>query len=291
MKVRFNTHTTERRATRMAFGSKTTMGLVSDWSGIYIGDDYVSQLRFAKQAFELLGAGSIATLHESGCELFSKEMTLQSIFKFCRRISANIDLLSAGRPVLSWCGINDSLTAPLQVIHIQSGWSRGKKPVLGVSIKFRVIDGEACAEEFRRWFPTKFLFVFAKELGIGNYRAKQHYSGGPNELYGMRFVATLVNSTYESGAITFERYAGGQFVSYNRKLITTRGEPCPLGYSWACHMCSYGEDDCPVTKPISRACRPLTLHVQSCDACGKDTQYDGEECMRCRKRRPNAVKR
>lgn len=291
MKIRFNPHTTERRALRMAYGSKTSTGLVSNWSGSYVGDDYVGQLRFAKQAVELLGVGSIATLHESGCELFSEEMTHKSILKFCRRVAANFELLVAGRPVLSWGGISDNVVAPLQIVHIKSGWSRGKKPVLGVSIKFRVIDGEACAVEFRRWFPIKFLFVFAKELGIGNYRTKHHYSGGPNELYGMRFVATLVNSEYERGAVTFERYAGGQFISYNRKLIALRGEPCPLGYSWECHACSYGEDECPAAKPISRACRPLTLCVQSCEMCGRDTQHDGEECMRCRKRRPNVVKR
>jgi len=225
---------------------------------------------------------SLATALDSSASLFGGELSCKEIEAFCYRMAANIDILQANVPVHTWRGLEYQLIAPLQVVRVRGGWSKGKKQIYGIILTFQVIDGFACPLKFDRWFPLKFLYVFARELGIGNHRAKQHYAGFPDMLYGMRFIATLMESKYDEKVLTFERYASGQFTGYNKALMKLRAEPCPKKYAWACHSCSLGGDDCP-TK--DRACRGLTLVTKFCRICNDDVIHDGDECVKCRKRK------
>lgn len=286
MNVRFNPRATERRAKRLAFGTPNSLpGLVSSWSGIDLSNDYEGQLELSRQAVKLLGV-DVAThvMHSSASSLFTSELTYNQIEFFCYRIAANVDTLVVGSPLTPWRGLLGPLLAPLQIINTKTGWSRSSKSKLGTILNFRIIDGPACHIEFSRWFPQRFLWVLGRDLGILKQRSKNAFVGNRAQLYGMRFIATLINSRFEPNTLTFERYSVGQFSGYNAAIMKLRSQPCPLKYTWPCYKCSIGEKDCPVK---NRACRQRTLLLLFCSSCNKQTYHDGSECVLCRKRPPS----
>jgi len=283
--ARFNPGTTERRARRVAFGSvNSKAGLVPTWAGSDLSNDSLAQAEFAAHAIELLGVDvPLHAMHASAMPLFLGPMTAAEIKFFSYRIAANAKPLSIEMPMPPWSGLHRPTLAPLQIVNAYAGWSRGKKPRHGTILTFRVIDGEACPLQFSRWFPQKFLWVLARELRISAPRAKHPFRGKRAQLYGIRLQATLVNSEYTEGAITFERFTVGQFTGYNKALMRLRDEPCPNRYAWPCHKCTLGEDNCPVA---GRACREKTLLLSSCPVCNQQTYHEDSRCVVCRSRQP-----
>jgi hypothetical protein len=287
MNARFNPRATTQRAKRLAFGTlRGPPGLVPTWSGIDLSNDYQGQLELAQQAIRLVGVDiALRVMHASAATLFAGELKSEEIEFFCHRVAANLNVLTADTPLTSWKGLLRPLVAPLQIVYAETGWSRAKEPKPGTTLTFRIIDGIACPLQFSRWFPQRFLWVLGREIGIVKWRSKNPFVGNRAQLHGMRFVATLLNSKYEPGTMTFDRYAPGQFRGHNHELMRLRGEVCPAGYGRHCYKCSIGEDKCPVA---GRACRPRTLVLSSCALCGGQTYHDGSECIPCRKRPPSA---
>lgn len=286
MDVRFNPRATTQRAKRLAFGTPNSLpGLIPTWSGIDVSNDYQGQLELVQQAIRLVGVNiALRVMHASAVALFAGELRSEEIEFFCYRVAANLDTLTADTPLTPWRGLARPLTAPLQIVHAKTGWSRADEPKLGTILTFQAIDGSACPIQFSRWFPQRFLWVLGREIGIAKFRAKDPFVGDRVQLHGMRFVATLLNSKYEANTLTFDRYAVGQFRGHNHALMRLRGESCPAGYGWHCYKCSIGEDKCPVA---GRACRPRTLVLSSCAICNARTYHDGTECVSCRKRSPS----
>ncbi len=282
----FAPHVTARRAKFLMYGKMGTPGLASTWTGLNITNDYMAQMEMAAQAVKLCGGKiTLPTMHTTLAPLFLREMVKEEVEFLCWRIIANIGFLMIDHPVLPFQGLIEITVSPLEIVGAKPGWSRGKEPKYGTTLEFKVIDGELCPLRFERWFPQNFLWTFAKELEISKYRAKARFTGERNQLYGMRFVAALEPSKFESGAITFDRWWSGQFISRNQRLMRLRHQPCPKEYEWACHECTLGEDSCPVK---GRACRPRTLEKQFCSRCTDVTWHDAGKCASCRSRRPVA---
>lgn len=293
MGAEFRPHVTERRAKRLAFAGPGESGLVNSWVTVDLSKDIAQQFELAEQAARSLGGDlDLRVIHSSMAALHGGELDQKEIEFVCWRLAANYEHLKAGIALTPMRGVFQAVIAPLQIVHAKVGWSRGAHPRVGTTLTFKVIDGEYCPFQFLRWFPNNFLWVLARELGIGNYRARRRYAGHRTQLVGMRFVATLTNSKYETNAITFDRVKLGQFGGYNRNLMELRVKLCPVGCGWSCHNCTLGADAtdladaCPEPK---RACRPQTLKLVSCAVCGKETYHDGRECADCR-RRPPSVK-
>ena len=290
MDVRFKPHVTERRFKKLAYGSKTHDGLLSTWVGIDVRDDLDGQYRMADQARRLLGQDIlIEVLRTTLGSVHTGVITSAALRFVCWRIAANTEQLLSDRPIVPWSGLRKQVVAPVQVVHTRFGWSSGDKKRPGAILSFRVIDGELCPVRFHRWFPSKFLYILAKDIGILSWKMDKPYQGRFAQLYGMRFVAQLAPSQYDRDAITIERHAAGQFESYNKHLLRRRAKDCPVGYQWECDRCTLGEDHCPDKKPVSRACRPVSLTVINCSLCGEGTWHDDGSCVRCWKRQPVSV--
>lgn len=284
--IRFKPHVTAKRFEKLAYGTLNQSGLAQEWVGLDLSSDYEAQMQMAEHARQLLGVDVLVnTVHASLGPLFAGTIRLDALEFLCWRLAANTDLLTTDRAVPVWEGLRETAVVPVQVVRATFGYSLGKQPRLGSQLTFRIIDGPLCPVRFSRWFPKKFLFVIARDIGISSYRARASFSGNHNQLYGMRFVAQIGPSSFDRSAINIERHMVGQFEAYNRKLMRLRANPCPLEYSWPCHTCSIGEDKCPESL---RACRPTTLQSIRCAVCGQDTWHDVGKCLRCAKR-PTAV--
>lgn len=287
MDVKFSVRETETRVRRLTVGtpSRTAVFLYEKWVTEDLSRNFSGQIEFAGDVVKLLGEPlDVDVVRQSCMSVFTGTIILDDLIDLCWRIAGNVDLLRANHVLPARAWVYQPLLAPLQIFHAQCGWSRARVPRKGTLLTFRVLCGEACPLKFSRWFSDRFLFRLAKEFGIGNYRAKHKFSGNRLELVGMRFVVTLIKSKYDLSAITFERYAVGQFTSYNKRLLKLRHTPCPLGHKWECHECSLaaGPDACPVITPLARSCRPVTLELQLCNKCKDNTFWDGNECIKCR---------
>ena len=288
--ARFRPHLTKRRFRKLAYGNRSSTGLLEMWSNTDLSEDPSGQWEMAVHVRHLLDDEETPTdsIYKTISTSFAREMKKGHIEYMCWRIAANIGLLKAGGVIPELTNyVGGHLVVPLQVIHAKYGWSVGKNRRPGTILSFQVIDGCYCPFKFSRWFPNKFLFKFATELGINGFRAKNRYKGVPTQLHGMRFVAEIHNSKYDANTLTFDRFVVGQFEAFNKKLMAYRAKPCPAGYNWPCHLCTLGDSDCPDEEEnFSRACRPFTLTSKICGMCGETTSHDQGECIPCRRRPP-----
>lgn len=274
---------------------KVICGLVEDWIGISLLE-HIEQIAFIKHIKRLLREKQFRVdeyiIREVVIRLFTlDEVTLSDLDFVCWRIAANIDYMVAGLPVPTLEIPRNPAEAPLQIIKVSPGWSKTKVPILGTSFKLKVIAGTYCPVNFYRWFPTNYLYKFARDIGIGGYRSKSRYTGDPYELYGMRFIASIYTKVVNGRAvITFDRFHGGQFDVRNKKLLKLRFSPCPAGYKCACAKCAIGEDTCPASlAELKRACRPVTLVNKLCTKCNSNSWFDGGTCMTCVKTNVSAM--
>jgi len=295
----FSPQHTERIAKRLLYGrpKKSEPGLLEQW----VGKDLVLQLdaqaEFIRHVRQLLGFSIPEESLKSSCScVFVRSTITHELLTFWAwHLAANRDGLRRGCSLSSWNGIVGKLWAPVEIIHAKRG--RSPRDRCGVILTFRIIDGPACPVTFERWFPDRFLWIMAKELGLSWRRQKRsRFTGNPPEYVGMRLSVNLKPRCRTDGNPTnnfaFERYRGGQFMAFNQRLMRERAKPCPAGYTWECVQCSLGRDYCPANKPqsLSRACRPVSLWFLPCATCGKDTLHDRGECVICRKKNPPQVK-
>ncbi len=88
-------------------------------------------------------------------------------------------------------------------------------------------------------------------------------------------------SSFVGGDITFDQFAVGQFAGYNRTLFKLRRESCPVGHRHSCSNCSLGVEQCPVQRPLQRACRANEIEEKECAVCGREAWHDGDDCLEC----------
>lgn len=290
-KARFRPAATEKRAKYLLYGDPGDlgdMGLLVRWTSSNLSQHPEEIPAFLQHVSRLLGNKvPLELIRTSAVELMCGKITRELLIWWCWRMAAHYHTLLTLKPLSPENELVRPIVAPLQIISVKTGWSRGKHAKPGVRMMFQVIDGELCPLCFERWFSTRFLWIFARELGVGS-RRKYKYTGNKLELHGMRLLATLVPSKFDK-VVTFEHFGGFQFKSYNRDLIKARQEPCPLGFKWACHKCPRGVEaetkdaKCPDAK---RACRPFTLSAKFCKLCETTTAHDNDDCIPCRVRKP-----
>ena len=298
MVPRFQPHHTARIADRLLNGRRTgsELGLLACWVGKDLSFDLSAQSEFIAHVRRLLGFPVQEEVLRNSCAgVFGTTIDPARLMFWCWRIAANRDRLKAGRDVPGWHGLLCDQYAPVQIVHAKPG--RSFKDYLGVILTFRVIDGFACPVEFERWFPQRFLWILARELGLNTWRDRPgKFLGIGEQLVGMRLTVLLTprdsRSREPSTDITFDRYQGNQFRTHNRQLARERTKPCPAGYHRLCHKCPLGLDQCPTNRPdsIARACRPVTLELLGCVRCRKDTWHDAGKCIECRRAYPPRVR-
>lgn len=288
---KFNVRIVEKTATRLLLGQSDGVdGLLHKWVGRDIGADTQLQLELLEDVrCRLLQPAVPKALLSSLMPLFNGRISTHVFEELMWRIAARQDDLMLGEVIPPWVGLAEPVYAPVQVVRLRTGWSSGREPVLGSYLTLRAIAGDVCPRLVQRFVTKKFTFVLAKELGIRGSRKKPGFIGEANQLYGMRFVARLVQSRQESSELNFDRFLVGQFESWNKKLLARRAEPCPSGFKFPCHKCSLGEAECPASKVALRACRPVSLQSRICTICSETMWHDGGDCLACRRRRPGAV--
>ncbi len=285
---RFNVSAVERVVTRLLLGPRkgAARGMAKRWAQVDLSNDAQGELAFANDMIKLSGYDIPLSAMRStcaACGLFIAPINVPTLTYACWRIAANLSSLAAGQSISAWSVTDLPVQAPLQIIGAKTGWSKGNKPRSGTSLLFKVVAGRACPLFMAQWFPNKFLYVLARDLGVGNYRAKARYEGERVQLCGMRLLGILAESKYDRGITCLEKFIVGQFKGYNERLMKLRRTPCPDGYEWDCHRCSLGADKC---SDAQRACRLTSLSLSFCRLCGKDTWHEGDDCVPCRRRPP-----
>ena len=290
----FSPHFTARIADRLLFGRDGDVdpGLLARWSGRDVGLDLAAREEFMRQVRRLLGFHVRDEALRNTCgPLLGVPIEPGRLIFWCWHVAANREVLKAGREVPCKCLLWGKLWAPVEIVHAKPGQSI--KGVFGIILTFRVIDGPMCSVHFERWFPRKFLWILARELGLTTWRDRPgRFTGEPAQLVGMRLTVNLMprdpHATEPSDRIMFERFKGEAFRNYNRRLVRERQKPCPAGYRWACHKCTLGRDFCPAGESgsLARACRPVSLVQRGCLQCRQDTWHDAGTCMECRRRSP-----
>lgn len=284
--IRFNVTRLKRRAEKMMIGSSESGGLLDSWSGVDLSNDASGRLEFLSHVERLLpSAVDRLALENSSLELFSLgELNRLSLEEYCWRIAANLDWLRIGRAIPPLRSVRLPAFAPVQVIYTRPGWVGRNPPRFGSMLTLRAIAGDLCALRIQRWVSTRFTWALARALKLTG-RCGVGYSGNPSQLYGVRFVARIVEDRYGR---TFDRFDPGQFSVYNRRLMKRRAEPCPNKYEWPCHECSLGEDQCPSGAALFRACRPQSITSIFCRRCNGARPHDAFGCLQCAKRKPRS---
>ena len=277
-KLRFAPSATMKVAKKLMYGSShcDIDGLVPEWAGTDFTDDE-NKKQFLSHLSKFFPDISIEVLHESCSSLFAMRSTKREALEVvCWRLASHRDSLISGRAVPVWSGLVGQVAAPLQVVHTKNEHRTFKAGVKnGAVLQFMVIDGPACPTKLSCWYPNKFLYVLARELGLSSRNPKMRYGGHAAELYGMRFVGVL--TTDIKRVTTLTRYAVGQFAAHNKQLLKSRAEPCPIAYTWPCWACSLGESACPACP--SRACRKDTMTKQFCETCKAETWHGPNGCV------------
>lgn len=303
--VKFSPSVVTRRAKRLLYGTTYNNGtflpgLLSAWVGENLSADTPSQFEFANDVINLLKIPEqdieltanqkvkdtyidITTVHSSCSAFFSEPITVESVTFIAWRLAANVDMLLANQYIPAWSPPGNPVTVPVQIIgtYPKHKYIKGQNE-LGNSIIFKVIAGLHCPVVFSRWLSNKLLYVVAKEIGLSPRRSKIRFTGHRNELFGTRFLVQLICDKFNNTSVTFDEFHPGQFKIYNRSLQLRRKDPCPAGVTLACHECPVGVDKCPDNKPISRACRPLTLAVKFCTNCNAEKLHENSTCENCR---------
>lgn len=285
--IKFSPHLVTNRVRRILFGRPgQSSGIMASWSGADLRTDADARNEFVADVCRELGDVRHSVIYSSVLDLFARSSIHPADLEdMAWRLAGNIDRLRLDMeiPPRSMLPVSP-VFAPAQVTQARFKWF-GNQPRPGVDMTLRILDGDLCGRSVRRWISSKFAFVVARELGVGRRRSRPWgYSGICQQLYGLRLVVRLVTSY--SGDLTFDRFMAGQFVSYNRSLMKNRSLPCPAGYSWPCHECSLGEDQCPDRGKTPRACRRFSVVVSSCVVCQQEAPHDNGECLRCAARSP-----
>jgi hypothetical protein len=294
MSSEYKPHITDRIARRLLFGrdAGSEPSLLATWSGRDLTFDLRAQDELVQHVRRLLGFSVPGeALRHACCPLLSSQIDRGKLAFWCWHMAANREALMAGREFLSMSTVWGARWAPVEIVHVKPG--RSFRDRAGFILTFRVVDGPLCPLHFEHWFPLRFLWVLARELGLSTWRSvRSSYAGKPLQLVGMRLTVQLKSrdphEREPTESITFERYRGEPFRAYNRRLACARQKPCPLGSPGPCHICSAGPDGCPAGRSGSqrRACRPVSLQRLGCLQCRKDTWHDAGTCMNCRRDNP-----
>lgn len=205
----------------------------------------------------------------AGCALDRKAAA-----EFAWRLAGNIDILSAGNPVIPWSRQCQDEWMPVQVMRVDPARNRNKS---GYSFQFRVQAGSACPMLFEQFMPR------ASCAGIANIVGFSRNSPYTNGAYftNLRFWI-LAEAAKSNESLYFHRVdCSPAMQAYNKKIIAvrTRSMPCPSNFDHPCEHCVVGYDTCPA------ALFAKHLVQDTCKNCNRRTYFDTarstELCITC----------
>lgn len=137
-------------------------------------------------------------------------------------------------------------------------------------LTLRVVDGYFAGLSFQDTLSAKWVrFKFAREIGFARFKPLNI-----RELVGCCFLGSLdLTDPLRPHLDEFDTKCG--VLSRNRDLRKLRSEPCPAGYSWACHDCPIGTTICQEGQTVCyRATHRATYTTKLCPRCNLIQEYD-----------------
>jgi hypothetical protein len=205
----------------------------------------------------------------AGCELERKAAA-----EFAWRLAGNIDVLSAGNPVIPWSRQCEDEWMPVQVMRVDHARRRNRS---GYSFQLRVQAGSACPLLFDHFMSKASCAAIANIVGFSRNNPYTNSAYFTN----LRFWV-LAEAAKSAESIYFHRVdCSPAMQAHNKKIIAirTRTLPCPSNFDHPCERCVVGYDTC------QAALFAKQLIKNTCKNCSRENYFDTtrstEVCVVC----------
>lgn len=195
------------------------------------------------------------------------------------RLAGNIDLLSAGQPVLPWSRQYSDEKVPVRLEKMTAARRRG---IGGLIFHCRALAGTPCAMLFPAFVSFRGCSAISRTLGFSAPWGPHAYKT-PYHFVNLFFFAHVeAEKSYEYPA--FSRVTvSSAMQKANRELIAVRCRvrPCPRMFENPCEHCFVGYDECPfATHDLTY----VTRHCSNCNAMGFfNPGSSASNCMQCKR--------
>lgn len=199
-----------------------------------------------------------------------------------RRLVANRIRLVRGQVVMQWVGQPEQewttfliTYMTLATLHPGSRVRRGSW-----SVKLLALDGYCTGIEITETWSSARLAFHAREIGFSAAWGKYPMLH-PTQLTGLRFEGLVDPVLCREQPAFRQRRCRSRDLSFNRGLLRMRNRllDCPRRFTWLCHQCAVGYDQCPA------GCHPATFQIQECPTCQQPATFDPYtntfNCRRC----------
>lgn len=208
-------------------------------------------------------------------------LTTKIAAKLAWRLAGNIDLLTAGEPVLPWTRQMQDELVPVCVERVTP---MRRKDKYGYLFHCRVLAGTPCAEVITQFFSANSCRAISRVVGFStNSWGPFQYGGIGVHFVNLLFFAHLDAAKSRDKPVFYKVSVSSSMLKANKQLLGVRCRQvsCPIGYEHACANCFVGYDEC------SFAVHAKTFVEAFCRACKSDSFFDPEAdglmCVNCRK--------
>lgn len=199
----------------------------------------------------------------------------------CRKanwiLAANVEVMKAGKPAVSFDKVHWAEWVPMVLTHIRKdvNFTLGE---MGHWYSFKAIGGTPATEQFDRFIMNRGGWWFAHTTMFGLSKKSYRDLPGPIAYVGMQTWAYLDPACKFA---PFERTeVTGSFKKHNRDLLSDRAKDCEHDKPYSCMKCPIAREDC--ARSVHSGTY-ISRHCASCHGQGWFADNDEKEtvCLDC----------
>ncbi len=231
------------------------------------------------------------------------ELTRTRLVEFATRVTGNLDLLKAGKPVGPFNGFTEPTWIPFRVLAALE--ARDRHGNYGCEFTLRAFAGAYCPGTLAKFWKPKVTSFLAREVGFSPRRSGPMGFQHPYQFVGLRFFGLAEPALARDGKPGFHKVAcGTTLYKHNRGILRRRfrTDPehlCPFGYNGAhfvaCHRCGMGYRGVDGDTGCKAAVHPEVYESGMCNDCGEpeaifDSTVSDVSCLACTVRKRTSRK-
>lgn len=211
--------------------------------------------------------------------LAGTQLTAKAAAKLAWRLAGNIDVLSAGEPVVPWTKqIQDEIVP----VCIEKVVPLKRKDKHGYVFHCRALSGTPCAEVFTQFFSANSCRAISRVVGFStNSWGPHQYAGIGLHFVNLMFFAHIEAEKSRDKPVFHRVSVTSSMLKANKSLLEVRCRvhPCPQNFQHSCVNCFMGYNEC------AYATHPKTYVEQHCRTCNAVSFFDPDNpatmCINC----------
>lgn len=252
------------------------------------GTGFETLVTLLSSAVGSLPRASGQVVKETIRSLPNRPVTEDDVEALVWRIVGNAKSFKAGRPASPWRSQSADEWVPLEILRVIG--MRGPDKAIRWSVWVRVLSGTPCPKVVKLSWSQAQCSMIARRVGFTQRFGKYPYSN-PMQLVRLQLWGKISAERSESRPVFSAFECSPTLESGNREILRMRllrDPPCPARYTYPCHVCAIGYDQCPA------GTHPLSYEFSLCSKCNRTTAFDpaedsSEACVDCLRKARRAL--